>query len=69
MQVPSRSLQEWKALHKLEERFVLLSHMNETGLLWFDEETMKKHKVQIPAEYSHLLGDATGPKPKQATST
>ena len=58
----------WKNVSD-EDKAVLLSHMNETGLLWFDEETMKKHKVQIPAEYSHLLGDATGPKPKQATST
>ena len=42
--------------------------MNNTGLLWFDEETMKKHKVEIPAEYSHLLSDVMGPKAKQAMS-
>ena len=52
-----------------EDKAVLLSHMNETGLLWFDEETMKKHKIDIASEYSHLLGDATGPKPKSAAST
>jgi hypothetical protein len=52
-----------------EDKAVLLSHMNETGLLWFDEETMKKHKVDIASEYSHLLGDATGPKSKPAAST
>jgi hypothetical protein len=43
--------------------------MNETGLLWFDEETMKKHKIDIASKYSHLLGDATGPKSKPAAST
>ena len=52
-----------------DDKAVLLSHMNETGLLWFDEETMKKHKVDFASEYSHLLGDATGPKPKPAAST
>jgi hypothetical protein len=52
-----------------EDKAALLSHMNETGLLWFDEETMKKHKVDIASEYSHLLGDATGPKSKPAAST
>ena len=52
-----------------EDKAVLLSHMNETGLLWFDEETMKKHKVDIASKYSHLLGDATGPKSKPAAST
>jgi hypothetical protein len=41
--------------------------MNDTGLLWFDEETMKKHNDKIPPEYSHLLGDATGPKSKKST--
>jgi hypothetical protein len=52
-----------------DDKAVLLSHMNETSLLWFDEETMKKHKVDFASEYSHLLGDATGPKPKPAAST
>ena len=52
-----------------EDKAVLLSHMNETNLLWFDEETMKKHKVEISSEYSHLLSDAAGPKSKPATST
>ena len=51
------------------DKAILLSHMNDTGLLWFDEETMKKHKAEIPSEYSHLLSDATGPKLKKATST
>ena len=52
-----------------DDKNTLLAHMDDTGLLWFDEETMKKHKIEIPAKFSHLLGDATGPKAKQATST
>jgi hypothetical protein len=50
-----------------DDKAILLAHMNDTGLLWFDEETMKKHNVEIPSEYSHLLGDATGPKSKKST--
>jgi hypothetical protein len=41
--------------------------MNDTGLLWFYEEAMKKHNVKILSEYSYLLGDATGPKSKKST--
>jgi hypothetical protein len=52
-----------------EDKIVLLSHMNNTGLLWFEEETMKKHKIDISPEYHHLLGDATGPMPKLVKST
>ena len=48
------------------DKAILLSHMNDTGLLWFNEEMMKKHKAEIPLEYSHLLSNATGPKLKQA---
>jgi len=52
-----------------DDKTVLISHMHETGLLWFDEETMKKHKVEIASEYCYLLGNASGPKPKPAAST
>jgi hypothetical protein len=40
--------------------------MSEMGFMWLDAETFKKHKQMqaIPFEFAHLLGDATGPKPK-----
>jgi hypothetical protein len=47
-----------------KDKPVLLSHMNKTGLMWLDAKTFKKHKQTIPAEYAHLLGSATGMKPK-----
>ncbi len=42
--------------------------MNETGLMWLDAETYKKHKQTqaIPSKFAHLLGNATGPKTKSA---
>jgi hypothetical protein len=42
--------------------------MNETGLMWLNAETYKKHKqIQaIPSKFAHLFGDATGPKTKSA---
>ncbi len=43
---------------------MLLSHMNETGLMWLDAETFENHTQTILAEYAHLLGDATGMRPK-----
>jgi hypothetical protein len=50
-------------------KLVLLSHMDSTGLLWFNEETMKKYRIKIAPEFAHLLSDASGPKPKQTKST
>ncbi len=58
----------WKNIPD-KDKIVLLFHMNDTSLLWFDEETMTKHKINITHKYSHLLGDAAGPKPKLAKST
>ncbi len=54
-----------------EDKPALLSHMNETGLMWLDAETFKKHKQTqaIPSEFAHLLGNATGPKPKGASKS
>jgi hypothetical protein len=51
-----------------KDKLVLLSHMDSTGLLWFDEETMKKHKIKIAPKYAYLLGNATGPKTTPAKS-
>jgi hypothetical protein len=47
-----------------EDELVLLKHMDSTGLMWLDAATFEKHKIAIPPEYAHLLGDATGPKQK-----
>ncbi len=73
MQVPSpgtnrKHYTNWKNVPS-EDKIVLLSHMNDTSLLWFDKETMKKHKINIAPKYFHLLGDATGPNLKSAKST
>ncbi len=57
----------WKNVPN-EDKLVLLSHMDSTGLLWFDKETMKKHKIKIAPKYDYLLGNAMGPKTKPAKS-
>ncbi len=53
----------WKSI-KEEDQKEILKHCNTTNNLWFDKETMKKHKSELPKEYTHLLGNALGPKPK-----
>jgi hypothetical protein len=42
---------------------VLLSLMNETGLMWLNAETFEKHKQTqaIPSEFVHFLGNTAGP--------
>jgi hypothetical protein len=49
-----------------DDRKAILSHMDTTKLLWFDETTMMKHNMndEIPSEYKYLLGNASGPKAK-----
>jgi hypothetical protein len=47
----------------------LLKHMSATGLLWLDAETFTKHSILIAPEFAHLLGNATGPKPKANTTS
>ena len=37
----------WKNIPK-EDKTMLLSHMNETGLLWFDKDTMKNIRLRLP---------------------
>ena len=48
------------------DKQVILDHMEASKLLWFDETTMAKHGTadEIPPEFKHLLGDASGPKAK-----
>ncbi len=53
----------WKSI-KEEDQKELLKHCNATNNLWFDKETMKKHKSELPKEYVHLLSDTSGLKPK-----
>jgi hypothetical protein len=53
----------WKNIPN-KDKPVLLSSMNETCLVWLDAKIFEKHKQTIPAEYAHLLGNATGMKPK-----
>jgi hypothetical protein len=55
----------WKNIPK-DNKPVLLSHMNETGLMWLNTKTYEKHKQTqaIPSKFAHLLGNATGPKTK-----
>jgi hypothetical protein len=44
--------------------------MSVAGLMWLDAKTFTKHGILIALKFAHLLGDATGPKPKaNATST
>jgi hypothetical protein len=55
----------WKNIPN-KDKPVLLEHMNNTNLFWFNGETMEKHKINLAPKYAHLLGDASGPKPKAA---
>ena len=56
----------WKSIKK-EDQNKILKHCVATNNLWLDEETMKKHKAELPSEFEYLLGDATGLKPKKST--
>jgi hypothetical protein len=51
-----------------EDKPMLLEHMNNTNLFWFDGEIIEKHKIKLAPKYAHLLGDTSGPKPKAAKS-
>jgi len=56
----------WKSI-KEEDQNEILKHCIATNNLWLDEETMKKHKAELPKDFEHLLGDASGPKSKKST--
>jgi hypothetical protein len=40
-----------------------------TGRWWLDAVTFSKHKIMLAPKFTHLLGDALGPKGKEATTT
>ncbi len=58
---PCPHVVKWENI-KPDDQKKILVHFAKTGNGWFDAETMQKHKAEIPAEYSYLLGDARGPK-------
>jgi hypothetical protein len=37
--------------------------------LWLDAKTFSKYKIMLAPKFTHLLGDAFGPKGKEATTT
>jgi hypothetical protein len=47
---------------------VLLTHMDEKKKMWLNAKTLARHKVIIAPEFSHLLGDASGPKQRSSGS-
>jgi hypothetical protein len=58
----------WKNVPN-EDKAVLLTHMDEKKKMWLDAERFARHKVTIAPEFSHLLGDALGPKQRSSGST
>jgi hypothetical protein len=58
----------WKNIPD-EDKLVLLKHMSESKNLWLDAKTFSKHKITLAPKFTHLLGDALGPKGKEATTT
>jgi len=62
---PRPHVTSWKNI-KDGDKPKILQHFASTGNGWLDAETFKRHEVEIPVEFAHLLGDATGPKQKSA---
>jgi hypothetical protein len=58
----------WKNIPN-EDKLVLLKHMSELKNMWLDTETFSKHKIMLVPKFTHLLGDASDPKGKEATTT
>ena len=59
----------WKNVPN-DNKMTILKHMSATGFMWLDAKTFAKHGISVAPKFAHLLGDATGPKPKaNATST
>jgi hypothetical protein len=54
----------WKNIPN-EDKLVLLKHMSESRNLWLNAETFSKHKIMLAPKFTHLLGDALGPKGKE----
>jgi hypothetical protein len=51
-----------------EDKAVLLTHMDEKKKMRLNAEMFARHKVTIAPEFSHLLGDALGPKQRSSGS-
>jgi hypothetical protein len=60
---PQPHVVEWENIKPGNQKKILV-HFGKTGNGWLDAETMKKHNAEVPAEYSYLLGEASGPKAK-----
>jgi hypothetical protein len=60
---PQPHVVKWENIKPGDQNKILV-HFGKTRNGWFDAETMKKHNAEVPAEYSYLLGDASGPKAK-----
>ncbi len=58
----------WKNVPN-KDKITLLKHMDSLGLMWLDAKTFVNHKITIAPEFSHLLGNAIGPKQKAEKST
>ena len=44
----------------------ILKHFDTTGNAWLDAKTFQRHKIDVPPEYTHLLGDTFGPSGKKS---
>ncbi len=60
---PCPHIAKWENIKPGTQKKILV-HFSKTGNGWFDAEAVQNHKAKIPAEYSYLLGDASGPKTK-----
>jgi hypothetical protein len=58
----------WKKVPD-ENKAVLLTHIDEKKKMWLDAETFARLKVTIAPKFSHLLGNALGPKQRSSGST
>ncbi len=64
----SKHYTTWKNIPN-EDKLVLLKQMSESKNLWLNAKIFSKHKIMLASEFTHLLGDALGPKRKEATTT
>ncbi len=58
----------WKYIPDYD-KMVLLKHMGDKKNMWLNAETFQKHKITIAPKFTHLLGQALGPKQKESEST
>ncbi len=57
----------WKNIPD-KDKTVLLRHMDNTKDMWLNSESFQKHNITIAPKFTHLLGDALGPKQKESKS-